>query len=298
MPNDINNLKVLEELSEVPLVTHIVLSVGGNDIRNALPGIKTPVELNKFINTLQTNYFEIIEEIRKRKPDAQLILMNQYIIDSNPEKDEQYYGIYAKLKQFYPQKNAVQILCDLMKQIYAPIFQKAAELGLPIIDMASSLDHKDSSNYISQIEPSTKASSVIAQLISKVVTDHEPNNGSKFYKMNDLRGCITSSDNIDGQWAPVPFKNIKPNEVKNEPSTNHYFLLKCGVAFSSLVSISSFTVAIIAIAGLISLSMPLIAVAIGTGIGCALATYGLYSTAKELAQNNLDNFIEQTPSLE
>lgn len=272
-------VNVLDQLNQTENVTHIILSVGGNDLRNQLSSIRSPADIDRCISELQENYLRIIEEIRRIKPDAQLILMNQYTIDSTND----IYGIYTLFKQLAPGQEPVEFLHALMTKLYAPIVQRAQEYNLPIIDMASSLDHKDMSNFVSQIEPSSKASLVIAKLIKDVVDHHKKHHPSTFYVYQDK---IISYHN-QGLWKPSHYDHM-PNMTtapRNHPipsQTSYNFLFNAASGIAGLTGLSAFAVAAIAIAGVITLSTAGIGLLIGAGaLATSLSIYGFYKASKD-----------------
>jgi lysophospholipase L1-like esterase len=267
-------VNVLEKLSQTEDVSHIILSVGGNDLRNALQSIRSMNDLAGCAAELQKNYLEIIEEIRQRKPNAQLILMTQYAVDSTNDV----YGIYALLKRLDPSKAPINTLTDLMGKIYAPIFAKAEECGLPIINMKKSLDHTDTRNFVSQIEPSSQASSVIASLIKNVIEEHNPEHTPLMWWHT---GTGINSNFIQ--------ELIEPEEPDTTLSTQSYnFLLNLGSSIAGVASLASFAMAAVAIAGLITLSATGVGLVVGAGIVCAgLAAYGLFKANKP--DENLSN---------
>jgi len=178
----------LEHMDRLEHVSHVVLSVGGNDIREILGRMdKLPVILKRLL----TNYPLIVERILKKT--SNLIIMSQY----KPNKtNDKVYNVYKAMERLSGQ-NSVETLEAMMEVIYQPIFNIAKEHHIPIIDLSNTFDIFDNDLYESQIEPSYKGGQVISRLIAHVIGHHNFSGESLFY--SEKGGQIQTSEN-NGTW--------------------------------------------------------------------------------------------------
>lgn len=205
--------------------SHLVLSVGGNDLRENLSFLalmepaKRKTTLNRIIKDIQQQYFEILKQVKTIHPGVAPILMLQY----TPDSTRDVYGIYTLMNLLHSEKalskfgmlkflawgrknnatqEAVAELHSLMQKVYEPILQYAKEQNIPVIDMASTFDHRDTSFYRQQIEPSAKGAETIATLIDHVVQHHDFSKSSAIYsKPNGDSDTIVTQTNHDS-WRP------------------------------------------------------------------------------------------------
>lgn len=235
----------LEKLKEEKELTHVVVSVGGNNVREQLARLESNTSNRKgalvgILRNIQEELIQILEEIKTSQPGAHRIIMLQYTPDSKNDN----YRIYSLMKLLYPNTNPVKTLHDLIQQIYQPILQYAKEHKIPVVDTASSLCHKDSSLYVSQIEPSAKGGAIIADLIAHVVQHHDFKNEAQIYlrpftDSSDIQThkgftdwyptCLTSKfDELSTKIDAAITKNdsIKLNEAPISLSEKQLFLMK------------------------------------------------------------------------
>lgn len=164
-------LEVLKTLDPPP--SHVILSVGGNDIRHILGNIS---KLPEVISAFAEMFPKVIDSIQQVCPKLMIQLQYRPSVDM-----DQCYGVYAAISQTPFPGSPVEKIGLLMQTIYAPVFKVAREKGIPIIDMARSFDLNDPSLYVSQIEPSELGSKIIADTIAHCVNNHQVNDGSQFY---------------------------------------------------------------------------------------------------------------------
>jgi len=181
-------IQVLKALNPPP--THIVLSVGGNDVRETLgPGVDRV--LSKTIQKMQQNYLIILNECLS--VCKKTIIMFQY----RPCFTSNEYEIYDALNdipdELLIQRGALQNgdndgessndkvsnisvrkLNMLMESIYNGILlnELISSNRLPIIDLPNTFDIHNSLLYVCQIEPSHWGGLVIAKLINHVIDNH------------------------------------------------------------------------------------------------------------------------------
>ncbi|MBL7480104.1 SGNH/GDSL hydrolase family protein [Legionella bononiensis] len=227
----------LSELKKIDNPSHIILSVGGNDLRenliilaNQSPETRR-LQLKSIITGIQQRYLDILNELKTIQPNASPIIMLQY----SPDSTRDLYGIYTLMNLLQKDQslsyltilnyyfwgksnkaphNAVDELHHLMQTVYAPILKYAKEQNIPVIDMASSMDHRDTRYYRSQIEPSAKGAEVIANLISHVVNNHDYSNPSCLYSQPTERpDNIVIRSNHDS-WRPMRYCPDSKEEAK------------------------------------------------------------------------------------
>jgi hypothetical protein len=205
------------ELKKVENPTHILVSVGGNNVREYLQSLimATPKQreasLARILTEIKDDYIQIIDKLKEEKPGAKPIIMLQYtpllaqdiysiyylmdILRHNKTIEKNLssafdYGLY-KLFGFIresSQINAVKKLHEIMATVYQPILKYAKEQNIPVIDLASTLDYNDKDFYQCQIEPSNQGSSAIADVVMHVIENHDFTSESKTYSRP---GCNT-----------------------------------------------------------------------------------------------------------
>jgi hypothetical protein len=172
----------LVHLKKLEGITHAVLSVGGNDIREILGNLN---ELPNRWMAFNENYPIIVEEILKVTPN--LIIQLQYRPSFN---QDEHYRVYERIGEMAdqvskgPKVDSVYALNNLMETIYPPIFKIAQDHKIPIIDLTNTYDIYDDSLYRSQIEPSEKGGQLTCELIKHVVENHNFSEPSRLYKLN------------------------------------------------------------------------------------------------------------------
>ncbi len=179
--------------------THVVLSVGGNDIREKL---HSPNEFAKIGVKIQRNYLEILDQIKRIDQNIRPIIMLQYCLDITND----HYGVYKAMQQLNPHAKPDLVLHDFMKEVYKPILLEAQKRKIPVIDMANTFNYRDTSLYISQIEPSKKGGNVIVRMIDHVILRHNFNGDSMCYQGNSNAPSlnITSKCLDPLAWQVIP----------------------------------------------------------------------------------------------
>jgi len=178
-------LDALRDLQARQPISHVVLSVGGNDIREILRQMD---KLAGVIASYHSNYTQIVQRIcgvSSKKP-IKLILMLQY--RPSVAMDVKY-GVYHAIGRRFGAKNgddpaALLALNQLMKTIYTPVLALAKKLNLAIIDLPRTFDPHDCESYTCQIEPSSKGSEIIASMIRHVLQSHDFSGPSRMYSKN------------------------------------------------------------------------------------------------------------------
>mmetsp|Transcript_137466 Transcript_137466/g.342923 ORF Transcript_137466/g.342923 Transcript_137466/m.342923 type:complete len:306 (-) Transcript_137466:52-969(-) len=185
----------LRQLAELrPPPTHVVLSVGGNDVRHILGNL---TDLPQITRELLTNYPAIVRACLE--VTRSVILMWQY----RPAYNMKDYGVYQAIEQIPGPGDSVAKLNALMEQIYAPIVDLAEELRLPIIDLPRTFDIHRDELYSHQIEPSAHGGEVIAALVAHVVQNHGADKPSTMYSYTP---CIPGA----GQVVEDPTASQRP----------------------------------------------------------------------------------------
>uniref|UniRef100_A0A7S3Z9A9 SGNH hydrolase-type esterase domain-containing protein n=1 Tax=Lotharella globosa TaxID=91324 RepID=A0A7S3Z9A9_9EUKA len=144
-------------------VTHIVLSVGGNDIREILGNMQL---LSTRLEGFWKNYPAILDQCLKMTP--RVCIMLQY----RPCRKQRTYRVYEAMSTLPGPQTGVEKLNGLMEKVYQPIFALARKHHLPLVDLTRSFDIDDASLYRSQIEPSAKGGARIAEILVHVLRTH------------------------------------------------------------------------------------------------------------------------------
>jgi len=197
-------LEQLEALHKKSPVSHVVLSVGGNDIRVILHKIQNLLAvLPKFVS----NYEEIMKRLLKITPNV--IIMTQYRPSFHQDN---IYHVYSAINSipFLP-GNSIEKLNGLMGIMYGKVFQYAQENKLAVIDLSNTFEPRYSKLFECQIEPSQYGSQLTSKLITHVLQSHNWNSPSfsviwcppSEYDLIDDKLVVFSIKNkgsIDGQW--------------------------------------------------------------------------------------------------
>lgn len=165
-----------------PPLTHVVLSVGGNDIREVLGDMaRVPEKIHSFHEC----YPRILQGLRGLAGSPKVVVVFQYppcaVIEQNT------YGIYEAMALLPGSGNGMEKMFALMEHIYRPIVPLCAALGVPIIDLRRSFDAHNTSLYSMQIEPSALGGLLIARLIAHVINNHDFSSASKLYVLPPAR---------------------------------------------------------------------------------------------------------------
>lgn len=188
----------LEALSPPP--THVVLSVGGNDVREILGAMH---ELPQRIAAFHENYPQVAA--RCAAGGARTIVMLQYRPDE--ATDAEHYGVYRAIEAATPGPGtAVQKLNALMEAIYPPILALAAKEGWDVLDLPNTFDIRDTELYRHQIEPSAKGGELIAELIAHAVLS-EGREGSMLISKPVGSATIVEKPNDPS----VPWRIVEPD---------------------------------------------------------------------------------------
>lgn len=234
-----NPLLELMEIAEYEQPTDIVLSVGGNDVRECLselifsPPESRIDELNALLKTLQDNTLQIIDELKKACPNSNIIITLLY----TPYIKSDIYFIYYLMQQFAENKalkkdcltyldiffykcfgrsqnvedQSIIQLYKIMEAAYSPIIEYAKTLKIPILDLASTFDYTDENLYTAQIEPSGEGAALMAELLSHIITHHDFEHDSMIYsKPGCTEGPIIATKNTQS-WKPRHLSIDDPN---------------------------------------------------------------------------------------
>jgi lysophospholipase L1-like esterase len=159
--------------------SHIILSVGGNDLRESLTQLiytkpdKRIEHLNELLRSIQVNYRLIIDKIKSICPQSNIVIMLQYTPSLSPDV----YYIYYLMQQIVERRSienkpstyldvimyklfgrtintedaAVKQLHTIMEQAYGSIIAYARQHRIPILDMSTTFDHTNKDLYVAQI---------------------------------------------------------------------------------------------------------------------------------------------------
>jgi len=191
----------LERLKALtPPPTHIVLSIGGNDVREILGRME---KLPEIMQRFWQNYPELVKACADITPNV--ILMFQY----RPSLSEDFhYGVYRAIGSLPGPESAIEKLNGLMVRIYQPIRALARTHGLAIVDLPRTFDVNDPDLYCSQIEPSAKGGAIISKLLGHTVLKHTAGKPSTYYRLAPCSpedGEVIEEANDDGtEWVISP----------------------------------------------------------------------------------------------
>jgi hypothetical protein len=137
--------------AEAPLSlapTHVLLSVGGNDVREILQNMH---RLPEVVANFHVNFTSICETIvgmggggggADGAQGLNLVLMLQYQVCLTHEHGG--YGVYAAMASLPGPGTGQQKLQAVMERIYAPVLELARKFNLAVIDLPRTFDPADS----------------------------------------------------------------------------------------------------------------------------------------------------------
>lgn len=161
-----------EDGAATPPVTHVVVSVGGNDVREILSNLH---ELPATLRQYHRNIDAILTRVEAIVPTASIIVQLQYRPSLAMDRS---YGVYAAIGMLPAEMlglsssvptTALKKLEALMAQLYVPLIARARARGYILLDLPRTLDPRDERLFVSQIEPSALGGALIAALISHAV---------------------------------------------------------------------------------------------------------------------------------
>lgn len=179
--------------------SHVVLSIGGNDIREILGDMTS---LQDVIISFHQNYKAIISEIQRYC--SNIILMLQYKPSYTQERVG--YGVYSAIDRMPGswEGSSVDKMNSLLRMVYDPIYKLAKSLALPILDLPNSFDIYNTDLYHCQIEPSSWGGEIIAHMINFVVQTHD------FKKSSRIYSCDTTTSTLSDITSQVNNGKIPP----------------------------------------------------------------------------------------
>ncbi len=203
----------------------VVVSVGGNNFREFLGAIpmRTPMarfikaEFPKVIEKMKREYREIVTQIRRANPKARIILMTQYY----PSVDQNTYRVYEGMgligQAMSPTGGVIDpmaVIHQLMGDIYTDIIRTSEKTwgNVVIADINASLNPFDSTQYVSQIEPSASGGEKIAAVLDAAVKSNAK------LVVHTKEGVIACSSAVS-YWRPVAPGEIR-DIVYSEVSTD------------------------------------------------------------------------------
>jgi lysophospholipase L1-like esterase len=206
-------LDELERLHETKPVTHVVLSVGGNDVRVILSSMH---KLPQVVSTFHANYQKICQRILSMG-SIKLILMLQYQVCLTHEHGG--YGVYAAMETIPGPGTGQEKLQMLMQRIYRPIITMAKEYGLAVIDLPRTFDPADETLYRLQIEPSKEGGILIAKVVSNAICTHNFDGPSYLYSMESSGETYRKEENVFDQSNKWCIVRCNGNSSKQEENS-------------------------------------------------------------------------------
>jgi hypothetical protein len=211
-------LDELEKLHAQDPVTHVVLSVGGNDVRVILQAMH---QLPTVVSTFHANYRAICERMMRLGSGVKIIFVLQYQVCLTHEHGG--YGVYAAMSTLPGAGTGQQKLQQLMERIYAPVISMARAYKIPIIDLPRTFDPADETLYRLQIEPSREGGALIAKVITSCIVTHDFDGPSRLYSTTPVDGTLRAENNTFGIEAPwtivreggAPSTALAPSEIVN-----------------------------------------------------------------------------------
>lgn len=228
----------LEHETEIGNANTIILSVGGNNIRDYLLSLEhNPFSIVKFDAALQQlvqEYQTILLIIKHVNPDAEIILMTQYY-PALHQKSFEGINLYTAFSVLAPVLSIISLfrrdrsLCTLGGQNYMHtiinkmfnqilLFCIENNIRVKVVDVTSSLDPNDSTNYEYQIEPSSIGGLRMAQMLSYAVAnplDYSQSRGEIYRFMPEFFGStVFEPEHVELQEIQpgIKYRALHPKE--------------------------------------------------------------------------------------
>jgi len=194
-----------------PPVSHVLLSVGGNDIREILTCLhRLPAILEMF----SRNYLAICERLLALPSPPRLLLMLQY--QPCLAHDAGCYGVYSAIGSLPGPGNAQQKLHELMQRIYAPVLAFARKHRLAIVDLPRTFDPARTELYRCQIEPSCHGSALIADVVTHLMATHDFDGPSVLYSRSKMGVMRHEPNNFCTAARPERWTVVRAVEVRSD----------------------------------------------------------------------------------
>jgi hypothetical protein len=173
----------------------VVLSVGGNDVREILQEMHLlPERLRRF----HENYPRIVEASLETTPRMVLVFQYRPALDKPGD-----YGVYRAINSTPgPAGNVFTKMHALMENIYGPVLELARKHKIPIVDLPRTFDPSKPHLYECQIEPSEAGGGIIAELIDYVLKYHNfAGTSSLYFKPNlGARDVVCEANDGSRSW--------------------------------------------------------------------------------------------------
>jgi lysophospholipase L1-like esterase len=207
---------------ELKKADQIILSIGGNNFREFIQAALTihneqnrkayiEKEYPKVFEKLRSDYKEILKNIAKMNPKANIVLMTQYYpaLHQKTLLGTNIYDFMTILGTILKRGNALDTIVEVMKDTYNDILQFVAKdksmsnIKLTVVDVTSSLNPNLSENFEGQIEPSDIGGKRIAKMLSHVV-QHNAKSGKQIYRF--APGFFNNADQSFVHTTPLNAK--------------------------------------------------------------------------------------------
>ena len=191
-------LKVLRQLKD-PKPSHVVLSVGGNDVREILRNLNGG-NLFSTLQQLMANWTTMTSEIASQ--NIPLIFVFLY----RPSTKQNNYHVYEAMSTIpVPGNEGVSKLEFLLQSFYTQAvghILQVAPKNLAFADLTNSFNCRDESLYSHQIEPSDEGSTIVASLIDHIVAHHDFAGTPVVYRKDLASGEFVAAE--PATWSVVP----------------------------------------------------------------------------------------------
>ena len=223
---------LVDKKTDIQQSDYIVLSVGGNDVREFLLSTFEQSEDNRqafikralprILEHLTENYLEIIRRIRAVNPAGQIIIMTQYY----PSASQHTYNIYEFMTDVGKaldiggdQHDPMDVIQHLVAETFRGIISRMQDENIVVADVTSSLNPFDNKNHTSQIEPSGHGGLKIAKILQHLITGQVTT--GQIYRFTpaffDEQSTSDSviSEPISNDWKPLHPRAIDAAEAEH-----------------------------------------------------------------------------------
>jgi hypothetical protein len=177
-----------ESYAAIQQANTIVVSMGATDLQYLLNHVFVELkgqedrkefvegQIDQIMSCMRANQKKLIEQVRGINETARIIVMTHPYLASNQQTyDMQALGKFLNIGG--PLYDPGEVMRELMKNMVQPLVTSMHDSNVMVLDVTSSLNPYDGSNYADQLEPSGTGGKKIAQMLTYMMTHDDVHPG-------------------------------------------------------------------------------------------------------------------------